>query len=1709
MKKRENEPIQIMNRKILKLIHTRRGLALISVLAMVTLATVIVLALFSVSDSEFKASKIYAGGNAARQFGDTAVNIAIGQIRSATVLSNAPSTPRVWASQPGAIRTYHADGTFWQGYKLYSDSQMIVEGASGDFNMSTDSPDGNWDTTPDRYVDLNEPVVRAVSGGSPQIFYPIADPRAAVDNGINRKVEGFSYSAKPPNGSAVNGVVDGGQTDALRLPMPVEWLYVLKDGSVGTIGAGNSWAGAGAAPKVDNPIIGRVAFWTDDESTKININTASEPGYWAVPTFFHERDKGWVDSPPAMNEYQRFPGHPATVALSTVLYPSGNSSTPKFLDTYNKLSDLQIKESIYNVVPKIAAGGSHDGTSVFVTDDVDTASVEGRVIHSSKASAVAIVPTNGKSERLYASLDEFIFSQDMSGGKRTENDFTLTSINPSVLEKTRFFMTAHSRAPELNIFGRPRVAMWPVPDATLGPKYRTGYDGAIAAIATLGAITSANTYYFTRKNADSSLEDIGLDANGAQGLLRNQKLMGNYLDKLMQTTFPGGASFASKYGSGGGGAESDYRQILVEIFDYIRCTNIYDSFLAPKFTLTENGAPTIQQEAAAGGMDYRWESSPPNTRSDGKGPTEIEPGKGDGDEFKLDDRLTAIRADKLTENGRNGTGTTYYTFTEPRFKVTKFRWEGTKSDVDLENEVVASGAYPGHGQVTPVQWQIEGQTYKGFGRFPTLSEVGLQFICTADGLNDRGSYRLSKAGAWNAVELQINKLGVSGGRTAERISYTDENVRVQEVRPDPNTAQDKKQYWYSNFPPFPTVQTVKGYGCEFKATYGGRGDDTNPRNHPGCQPENWNATLDRGAPPLTDKQKRVQVAVILEFFVPSVGFTRYAPEWSLVVSGLDGIKVKDVITQKKTSVFSTTEDQVLKSNLYFGGSRNGYERITGGSYPLGGTTSPQATTQGRRVKAVGTMPEDPGYDNTTTSEIHVGLNNYPLVGSFVTVDRVENIQFVVEKPLKAKIYATHNWQKYRDIPVQEIEINFPPTGEAPPPELIRYSIEKRREETFTQRAVDACRWWAFNWGGALDRWEKDGETIFPSTEAGAIDWRVKSVDKSLGTELNDRTRGRFNDRERTSISITTSNNITPDAGLKAAVKSGSLPVSGLIYGYAPAGGFNAVRSRPEDRIRADMDFYGPAGLREMGTYKYFGTDSVRSVIPKYGDYRLIAARVKVPGDMWMRHPLYDTNSFFAHNFSSFFSTTEPGFYRGGADDSSRDIKYRLVSNTTYNDKWIPDTPQTVASSNASGRYGDFDNGPGDTRDGPYINKPDEGNLSAIRLWFPATADGASRYLRNAYLHDQWLQLPTREAFFTPNRMISSPGMFGSLPTGVFGSQSADSDAVSQGQSWRTLLFRPYTNPAAAGGAATVHPGAPAYAGGVSPADHYIMDLFWMPVVGPYAISDSWSTAGKININFQIVPFTYINRATGMFAAMKGELITAIPKTDASITGISQRKGGAVTRSYKEPKDSSDWPVLYFSEKDGKYWHRHINLQATTNLMKARMDVNNALPQASHGLFRSASQICEVYLVPETIIPKEGYPDDLHPVGGVDPATATATMSKWWQDHAITGDNVRERPYANLYQKITTRSNTFRVFYRAQSLKKARSLDPEIVRTVSNNGSSTDTVVAEYRGSALIERYLDMTSAGIPDYASSPTPMGLPSLENFYRYRVLESKQFAP
>ncbi|MEM7386749.1 MAG: hypothetical protein AAF514_17570, partial [Verrucomicrobiota bacterium] len=106
------------------------------------------------------------------------------------------------------------------------------------------------------------------------------------------------------------------------------------------------------------------------------------------------------------------------------------------------------------------------------------------------------------------------------------------------------------------------------------------------------------------------------------------------------------------------------------------------------------------------------------------------------------------------------------------------------------------------------------------------------------------------------------------------------------------------------------------------------------------------------------------------------------------------------------------------------------------------------------------------------------------------------------------------------------------------------------------------------------------------------------------------------------------------------------------------------------------------------------------------------------------------------------------------------------------------------------------------------------------------------------------------------------------------------------------------------------------------------------------------------------------------------------------------------------------------------------------------------------------------------------------------------------DLVVTGDNSLEEPYRNIYPRVTTQSNTFRVHMKVQTVQKVRSSKPDQFIT------GKDQITAEYRGSAVIERYIDPLEEDIPDYVGD-LKHSEPRMDFFFRYRITNVKQFAP
>ncbi|PTY02942.1 hypothetical protein DB346_07990 [Verrucomicrobia bacterium LW23] len=531
----------------------RRGSALIIVLGALVLISLLVVAFFSSVTRELSASKTYNSGFSARSYGDAAVNIVIGQLRAATTKDNATET---WVSQPGLIRRYDNQGRMTDAYKLYSSDNMV----QADFTPLTgsdptdvptwsagDAPENwPWNAEPGVYTDLNSPIV---VNNNPR--YPILSP-----GGLHAasRIQGFDVAGGYGIPDTKDWDANGDTSEIAQIPMPVKWLYVLRDGSLASATAEGDKTvrlrlADGSAPADTNPAVARIAFWTDDDTCRLNVNTASEGSFWMLH-LAAAGDDTLSYSQLAKNEFQRYPGHPATTSLSPIL--QSLTSNEKDLTNF-----------IYALSPRVSGRGSQAGA---------------RYLAYNK-------PVVLDNDRLYASIDELLFLPTVGGDQKrypmssaniqnlkpNELDFNYTGttsssmtgtpynfatpvqLDPKKLDMMSFFLTTRSSAPEVNLMGKPRISLWPIDTRT---SRQSIYDRLLAFCGTV----NDKPYYFQRQNPASQTEDYA-------GIPRNQELY-SYLSTLTSTAIPGfGGNFSTKY-------PADRLQILTQIFDWIRCVNI-------------------------------------------------------------------------------------------------------------------------------------------------------------------------------------------------------------------------------------------------------------------------------------------------------------------------------------------------------------------------------------------------------------------------------------------------------------------------------------------------------------------------------------------------------------------------------------------------------------------------------------------------------------------------------------------------------------------------------------------------------------------------------------------------------------------------------------------------------------------------------------------------------------------------------------------------------------------------------------------------------------------------------------------------------------------------------------------------------------------------------------------------------------------------------
>ena len=625
-----------------------RGVAILTVLAIITLMTVLVISFFNMAQT----SKTTAKGSVEIQrvttLKDTIINLVIAQFREASKLAPATaSNPRdivTWISQPGAIRTFSGtDRSRNRLYKLYSSNVPQLEGiasfATGtlleDINKDN-APD--WADRPDEFTDINRPVYTAATGDRARATgaadttgysYPIVDPRSyngrTSSRDLERNTEGFSYSEK--SGSVRIRGVDANKE---QLAMPVRWIYLLQDGTLGFLDDSKAFKSLNGTGEVSrsNPIVGRLAWWADDESCKVNVNTASVPAAWDTPRTTSKEDQWLAANQPIAGEFQRYPGHPATVDLSAVFYPN-RRWVPTPLKTIlgpngaggaMTYMDVADARRIWNLAP-------------FIVGDADE--LRGTTGGPGTGGGEYVTPaeaTVGQSfdDHIFTSMDEVYFKASSSSNKSTNaprNNLLSENKDPDLtflqnLQRAQFFLTHTSHSPELTNQGFPRVSMFPMDLLAVPAIGSTGalpsgvspYDITMALNSTIGtkstSVVGGNAYFFQRRDPGSRHNEM---YNGSDSRQRNTSLI-RYLKELTQLPIPGypeavalkvpaigsvdptGLSLASKYppglnnlgtavwGSAFGNTSlmdsSDRTQILLNMVDWTRSINMQPAFLS-------------------------------------------------------------------------------------------------------------------------------------------------------------------------------------------------------------------------------------------------------------------------------------------------------------------------------------------------------------------------------------------------------------------------------------------------------------------------------------------------------------------------------------------------------------------------------------------------------------------------------------------------------------------------------------------------------------------------------------------------------------------------------------------------------------------------------------------------------------------------------------------------------------------------------------------------------------------------------------------------------------------------------------------------------------------------------------------------------------------------------------------------------------------------
>ncbi len=216
----------------------RTGSSLVITLAFLVILTILVIGINETARMDRTSSSLYVDRTNAMLLSQNAIESVIAKLQQATADVN-----RHWISQPGQIvvGAEKDDGNAANG-----DSRKILTGAK--------TPDENATATDARVIYLH-------SGVPTKTNYPGQE----FLNPPNLNVATF----QDPTTLLINDRKDASGSEP---KMVVSWNYVRKDGTIET-------SGSPVLTSQTNPIIGRYAYWADDESSKINYNLAWKRDY--------------------------------------------------------------------------------------------------------------------------------------------------------------------------------------------------------------------------------------------------------------------------------------------------------------------------------------------------------------------------------------------------------------------------------------------------------------------------------------------------------------------------------------------------------------------------------------------------------------------------------------------------------------------------------------------------------------------------------------------------------------------------------------------------------------------------------------------------------------------------------------------------------------------------------------------------------------------------------------------------------------------------------------------------------------------------------------------------------------------------------------------------------------------------------------------------------------------------------------------------------------------------------------------------------------------------------------------------------------------------------------------------------------------------------------------------------------------------------------